>query len=359
MELVGASGFELGSGEDDTATPSLAGLLPLKVSGRHYGENLARVDVLFSSLLEYAAPGSLDDLIIVTPQAEVRLVAEYADAWPELPLRIVDESEYFQSFCRFTRPWQIRPWQRQQIIKLNAPALTRADYVLTLDPDVIMLRRATRQSLLPGGRALLQPEPRTVHPQHWRDSAALLNLPLDFAAPGMTLTPALVSRDILIAIHNRLEDLNGRPWMDVLLTSYCNWTEYTLYLLMAESSGLLDRRHRWCVEGDDHELTPLQVAPENSIWDRRTATVQHLEMLLSGSDPGIFGVVQSNTRMDPGLLKGVVTQHFPVRSPIPPNTPVPVAPSKLSERTNTLARLAASRVYRARRWLRERTDRRH
>jgi hypothetical protein len=51
-----------------------------------------------------------------------------------LPLRIVVEDERFQAFRRFTRPWQIRPWQRQQIILLNSPALTSSPFVLRLDP---------------------------------------------------------------------------------------------------------------------------------------------------------------------------------------------------------------------------------
>jgi hypothetical protein len=70
----------------------------------------------------------------------------------------------FPAFRRFTRPWQIRPWQRQQIIKLNAPAFTTAPFVLTLDPDVIAVKPITRELLLPGGRAILEPEARGCTP---------------------------------------------------------------------------------------------------------------------------------------------------------------------------------------------------
>ena len=114
---------------------SLSGLLPVKVSGRHYGENLARLDVLFSSLLHFA-PTLLDELLVVARADEATEIGAHLGRWPELPLRLVVEDEHFPAFRRFTRPWQIRPWQRQQLIKLNAPAMTDAAFVLTLDPDV-------------------------------------------------------------------------------------------------------------------------------------------------------------------------------------------------------------------------------
>jgi hypothetical protein len=324
------------------------------VTGRHYGENLTRLDVLLSSLLHYAAPDFIDELIIVTPQAEIGLAESYAAGWPELPLRVVGEARHFEAFGRFNRPWQVRPWQRQQIIKLNAPALTDAEYVLTLDPDVLALRPVTRCSLLPGGRALLQPEARSIHAQWWRDSADLLDVPVDLTAPGIGVTPALLSRDILLALHDRLAECKGRPWMDVLLTSYCDWTEYTLYLLAAQHYGLLDRHHRWCVEGDGRDVAPLQVSAGLNVWGGRPAAAANdVDKLLAGADPGIFGVVQSNSGLHADVLTGVVSRHFPIRRTPTPVGPAPVAPSKLRERARTASRLAATRVYRCRRRVRD------
>ena len=96
--------------------PSLTGLLPVKVSGRHYGENLARLDLLFSSLLQHA-PTLLDELLVVVRGDETDQIGSYLAAWPDLPIRMVVEDEHFPAFRRYSRPWQIRPWQRQQIIE--------------------------------------------------------------------------------------------------------------------------------------------------------------------------------------------------------------------------------------------------
>ena len=169
--------------------PALSALLPLKVSGRHYGDNLARLDLLFSSLTHYGAAGMLDELLVVARADEVELIGRHLARWSELPLRIIVEDEHFPAFRRFTRPWQVRPWQRQQIIKLNAPALTTSPFVLTLDPDVIAVKPITRELLLPRGRALLEPEARSVHRQWWRDSADLLDVDPGLQRPGMNVSP--------------------------------------------------------------------------------------------------------------------------------------------------------------------------
>jgi hypothetical protein len=121
---------------------------------------------------------------VVARAEEADLVSPHLVRWPELPLRIIWEEEHFPAFRRFTRPWQIRPWQRQQIIKLNAPAFTTAPFVLTLDPDVIAVKPITRELLLPGGRAILEPEARGVHPRWWRDSADLLDVDPGFERLG-------------------------------------------------------------------------------------------------------------------------------------------------------------------------------
>ena len=83
----------------------------------------------------------------------------------------------------------------------------------------------------------------------------------------MNVTPALLSTAILTKLQRRLEAVGGRPWMEILLTSYCDWTEYTLYLLAAERAGELERYHLW---GHDPEAPArLQADPGVSLRDVR------------------------------------------------------------------------------------------
>jgi hypothetical protein len=329
--------------------PALTGLLPVKVSGRHYGENLSRLDLLLSSLLHYA-PALLDELLVVARGDEIDQIGPYLAQWRELPIRLIVEDEFFPAFRRFSRPWQVRPWQRQQIIKLNAPAMTDAPFVLTLDPDVLALKPIDREAILPDGRALLQPEPRSVHERWWRDSADLLDVEPELHRPGVNVTPAVLSTAILTELQERLEAVSGRPWMDVLLTSYCDWTEYTLYLLAAERASLLEREHIWA--DDPSAPAHLHADPELSIWGGAGASPEDVGRLFSADDPGLFAVVQSSSGLTASEVAGAVGAHLPVRhtDKVPATGDAPR--SKLRERARIGSRLIAQRLYRGRRALR-------
>jgi Family of unknown function (DUF6492) len=331
---------------------SLSALLPLKVSGRHYADNLRRLDVLFSSLLHFGAEQWLDELLVVVRADEAQAIGGYLASWSDLPITQVIEEEYFSDFGRFTRPWQVRPWQRQQIIKLNASAITTAPFVLMLDPDVIAVKPVEYDLLVPKGRALLEPEARVVHRQWWLDSADLLGTQPNVGRQGMNVTPAILSTAILEQVHRRLEQVNGRSWMEVLLTSYCDWTEYTLYLLAAETAGLLDQYHEWA--GSQHAPTHLQVAPMVSVWDAQRATRETVERLFTGADPGLFAVVQGarKTGVPASDVADVVANHLPVRGvAVDVVLPGPTRGSKLKERFSVASRRAAWRVHRTRRSL--------
>jgi hypothetical protein len=333
-------------------TTSLSGLLPVKVGGRHYGENLARLNLLFSSMLHFA-PGLLDELLVVVRGDEADQVGPYLAHWPELPIRMIVEDDHFLAFRRFSRPWQVRPWQRQQIIKLNAPAMTDASFVLMLDPDVLALKPITRDVITPGGRALLEPEPRAVHARWWRDSADLLDVEADLDRPGVNVTPALLSTALLTELQERLETVGRRPWMDVLLTSYCDWTEYTLYLLAAERAGLVDRYHVWA--DDPAAPAHLHADPALSIWGGADASGADVGCLFEADDPGLFAVVQSSSGLSAAEVASAVAARFPVRRVDAAAAPHDDGRSKLQERSRVATRLAAQKIFRGRRKLRRAT----
>jgi hypothetical protein len=329
--------------------PSLSALLPVKVSGRHYAENLARLDLLFSTLLHYA-PDLLDELLVVARADEVDQIGAYLHLWPELPIRLIVEEERFPAFKRFSRPWQVRPWQRQQVIKLNAPALTDAAFVLTLDPDVLVVKPTTRDLLLPGGRALLEPEPRQVHERWWRDSADLLDVEPELRRPGVNVTPAVLSTAILTELQQRLESVGRRDWMEILLTSYCDWTEYTLYLLAAERAALVERHHTWA--DDPAAPAHLHADPALSIWSGEGASAADVARLFAADDPGLFAVVQSSSGLAASQVADAVARRLPVRTSSFTLPDAEDGRSKLEERARVATRLAAQGIYRGRRKLR-------
>jgi hypothetical protein len=330
-------------------TASVSALLPLKINGRHYGENLARLDLLLSSLLHFA-PGLVDELLVVARADEADQIGQYLARWRELPLRMIVEDEYFPAFHRFSRPWQIRPWQRQQVIKLNAPAMTSARFVLMLDPDVLALKPITRDHLVPGGRALLEPEARSVHRRWWRDSADLLDVEPGLERRGMTVTPAVLSTAVLSEVQRRLEEVGGRPWINILLTSYCEWTEYSLYLLAAERASLVARHHLWA--DDPTAPAHLHAHPTLSIWGGAGASHANVDRLFGTNDPGLFAVVQSTSGMPATEIAAALAEHFPLRFSHSSSPATVRGSSKLRERARVASRLAAQGIYRVRRGLR-------
>ena len=158
--------------------------------------------------------GLLDELLIVARADELDVIDRHLSRWSELPLRIVVEDEHFPAFRRFTPRWQIRPWQRQQIIKLNAPALTSSLFVLTLDPDVVAVMPDLPRAPVAGRPGAA----RAQGPHRASPLVAALSRP---AGCGPRARAARDEREpraplaaVLGEVQRRLEDIGGRPWME-------------------------------------------------------------------------------------------------------------------------------------------------
>ena len=56
----------------------------------------------------------------------------------------------------------------------------------------------------------------------------------------MNVSPALLSTAVLGEVQRRLEDIGERPWMEILLTSYCDWNGQTLTCWPPSAPGCWD-----------------------------------------------------------------------------------------------------------------------
>ncbi len=272
----------------------LSAILPLKTSGRHYADNIARCDILFSSLRAFTTPDIFDRFLIVVPHDEVEAARRYAKAWSDFPVEIIDEAEHFGVFKEFSARHQIRNWHRQQIIKLYASELVDTEYILVFDPDCFATRPFTLETLLPGGRALTFMQPRPLEQRYWESSGEVLRQQQDLNSDGIWMTPAVLSKTLLKSVQARLEELYSESWMRVLLARYTiDWTEYTLYWLNAERLGLIDTFHKIPKPGETALHTDESiwfVGSEGKNLDRWDAA-KHF----APEAKGIFAVIQSNT----------------------------------------------------------------
>jgi hypothetical protein len=285
----------------------LSAILPIKTRGRHYADNIGRCDILFSSLRHFTAPETFDRFILVVPHDELEEVTEYAKAWADFPVQVVDESLHFGVFAEFSQRHQIRGWHRQQIIKLSAPALIDTEYFVVFDPDCFATHPFTADTLIIDGKALTHYMPRTTEGYYWEASSKLLGVESHMERDGIWWTPAILSRSLCLDLHRSLEAQFGTDWRRVLLSNYTvDWTEYTLYWLNAERAGLLEQYHTRPAPGQRtlHAAESVWYADKMNEWD-----AGHY---LSPDSDGLFAVIQSNTLISPQQVAEKLSVYFPI-----------------------------------------------
>src|SRR5579862_4418689 len=318
---------------DPPARPRLSAVLPLKLSGRHYGHNLGYCDLLFESFRHFGLSDVFDEILIIVPGAEMSEVAHTASRWADLGVSVLAEEDAFPILRSYTRAHQVRPWHRQQYIKLATVAtLARNRFVLTLDPDVFAIKPITVDDLIIDGRALLEPEDREVHQQWWAHSADLLGLDPGFGRPGMNVTPAILVKDVVAALAARLEQRYGRSWDDVLLTSNNMWTEYTLYYLTLEQMPDRELLH---VTPDESGRTTRLLSDVN-IWTHEEWNASDFSEFFAPTNPGLFAVVQSWLKLDPQELARRLSPWVPVT--IGPYRPTTATMVRIRERYGSAVR---------------------
>lgn len=292
---------------------SLTVVIALKTVGRHYRHNIGRADILFASLGAFAKPGTIERVMVVVPSDEVQETEGYAKHWSSAQhgnqrIEVVDESQYLRAFSKYKKPHEVRPWHRQQIIKLMAAEVVPTEYFLVLDPDMFATKPFSREDLIREGRAVMEVGPKSVHPEWWQASASLLKLPCELSGDGLRVTPAILSKTICAEIKRTLEDAHGKEWFAVLLEHYdIDWTEYTLYHTVAEAKNLLERHHV-IVDPTDRKKLHNDVA----IWTKKDAQSFDAAVCFSPETKGLFSVIQSNTEVSPSDIVRWVKPYLPV-----------------------------------------------
>jgi len=294
---------------------TISGVLPLKVYGRRYIDDFARCHILFTSLATFAARDLFADIFIVVPARERRFAEALRDEWPSLPLSVVSEEDILPDI----RPHpKVGSWYRQQVIKLSAANLSQTEFFLTFDSDVLLCKPMGAADILRDGKALLQAEQRQVHAKWWTSSATLLGVPLDLSAPGMSVTPAILSRSICRRLFEHLEERYNQSWTAALLervpVSWENWTEYSLYYLTAEYYGLLDHYHFPPAAAPGMRLMCL-----SNVWGAQDFDNWKMEACFSPDEPGYFAIIQSKTKIPLATICHRIEAHLPVTKSLTPS----------------------------------------
>ena len=256
-------------------------VLPLSSHGRA-DSDIERARRLLLPSLRYLDRGSLGRLLVMAPGRDLPAIERLAAEFAELSIDVIDEDR----IC--PRPLLQRGWRRQQVLKLGAAERLCASHYLTLDADVVATRPIDADDLVIDGRALTQRASLRVHWPWHVHSARLLRLPPPETreAPCMGVTPAVLSRERVVALLRHLEQLYPRQRWHEALARRSGWTEYALYWAFLESRGEI---------AEHHCFGPPDLYGE-CIWkrDRDRFDAEWVERMFHRDATHLFSIVQSN-----------------------------------------------------------------
>ncbi len=174
--------------------------------------------------------------------------------------RFIGESEVVPELAAYRRlprrySKRIKGWYVQQLIKLAIASRVTTQHYLTLDADVICVRRVSLGDLVRRGKALVCVTDKDLHPEWYAETAKVLG----YARPSARthgVTPALFNTEAVLKLQDYLAQrvcpplrvvahIFGKGYgSDVLATwrafliRAIPWTECSLYHGFLEGHGL-------------------------------------------------------------------------------------------------------------------------
>lgn len=273
-------------------------VVPVKCAPSGRGDDLGRLRLLLASLNRFWSGEAKLPVHLICPRDDVASIAPAVRGrHPRLRTSLHDEAEVVPHLGRGTKA---AGWLKQQAIKLCAHTLTGADFILVLDADLFCTRAFGPDDLFVGGRALTDWVYRAKFPRWWSFSAGVLRIEAPDLELGMGVTPQLLSTAVCRALHAYLETLHGPDPYAALLDletiyadagGYNGWTEYTLYCLFAEETGLMAKHH---LAAPEMYAENRRLGSAASVWDK-DGLAAWLAKPLAIDPKGYFTVVQSNT----------------------------------------------------------------
>ena len=181
-------------------TAPLVGMLPLKIAGAHYDENIERLRLLldsFERFLDFPSPLRVFAICVPTEMARVR---DAFARYERVALELVSEEDVVPGIGAH----RAIGWYKQQVLKLAFARLAPAPFYLSLDPDILLCRRLQAVDLVRDGRCYTSWMAKTEHPQWWAASGEVLGIVPDRSTRGLNVTPNMLARPVAQALGERL-----------------------------------------------------------------------------------------------------------------------------------------------------------
>jgi len=273
----------------------VAAVVPLKISGGHYTENIERLRLMLDSFELFLDLPEKLPVFVVCLAAEIAAARVAFDRYGRTELVFVPEDEVVPGIGAH----RAIGWYKQQVLKLAFAQAGPVPFCLTLDPDILLCRRLRLTDLVADGRCFTSWMSKAEHPHWWTASAGVLGVTADTTRPGLNVTPQMLARDVAHSLGEALAARLGtsEPWL-ALLDVRARWTEYTLYALHAEASGLLDRYHRDDLPGGRRLLG-------RSVWKPENFSNYSLREIHADAAGAFFTVCASHTNVSAATLRAM------------------------------------------------------
>lgn len=270
-------------------------ILPLALRKLQRRGDLERASLLIESLARHWRDTRPFQLLIVSPSGDVPTLRSNLPRFTNIEVSVRSEADFFPAFSAF---YLMTGWFRQQVIKLQVPAMLGFGGYLTLDSDVCCIGDFDASTFVHDKRGLSRWEPKHQH-DWWRQSADLVGVPYDAGAHGLSVTPNILHADLAAQTLDHV----GRSGGDALKALSLRilrklgtipWTEYSLYTAVGEHTGNLLEYH---VHWDPSYFSDIQLFSENgSAWD--AGDFERLVRFPSTTGPrGTFVIIQSHARI--------------------------------------------------------------
>ena len=201
------------------------------------------------------------------------------------------------------RRFNIIGWYVQQLVKLAMAEKVGTEFYLTLDADVVCLRKVGYEDLIQNGKAITNTTDEDHHPDWYENAKRVLHLPRSGITHGVT--PAVFHREAVIAlqgflakkVHPFLRFISNLsiniPKFENIFSSWSSylmrntpWTEYSLYYTFLEAMDLFDKYH--IRKGNDAIYDMC-----SSLWLKEQINTWEIENKFKRNS--YFLIIQSNT----------------------------------------------------------------
>jgi hypothetical protein len=286
----------------------ITALLCIKTSASYDGANLDRTKILLASLSAFWKDEHPVELIVICPSEELNELHRELGWWERVRIRLIDEELVIPGISTHSR----QGWFKQQALKLAAHRFVQTPYYIIVEPDVICCQPIGEADLVIGDKAVTQWIDRRRYPLWYEKAAEALKMQFRLDWRGFDVTPQILSTAIARALGEELLIIQRKdPWL-YLLDFRAGWTEYTLYDLMGDRRGLLDRYHLAGHEAPRklHALFLNNNGEPGDFpdWDFR-------ENFEEGPNKGLFIVFQSSLRVLPSTIWSRVAPFIEPRLP--------------------------------------------